>query len=80
MEAFCDHKKKLLKWKNYVGVIDIPSKKKVRKGQSKEQDSDNNDVTDVQQEDEPDETVQACITTIPIDQPYSQDVKKNVPS
>ena len=46
VEAFSDHKKKLLKWKNDVGVIDIPSKKKVRKGQSKEQDSD--DVTDVQ--------------------------------
>ena len=52
----------------------------MRKGWSKEQDSDNNDVIDVQQEDEPDETVQVCITTIPNDQPYSQDVKKNVPS
>ena len=48
----------------------------MRKGRSKEQDSDNNDVTIVQQEDKPDETVQACITTIPIDQPYSQDAKK----
>ena len=50
----------------------------MRKGQSKEDDSSNNDVTDVQQEDEPDETVQACITTIPIDQLHSQDAKKNV--
>ena len=33
VEAFCDHKKKLLNWKNDVSVIDIPSKKKVRKGQ-----------------------------------------------
>ena len=65
----CDHKKKLLKWKDDIGVIDISSKKKVRKGRSKEQDSDNN---------KPDETVQACITTIPIDQPYSQGAKKNV--
>ena len=37
----------------------------------------NNDVTIVQQEDKPDETVQACITTIPIDQPFSQDVTKS---
>ena len=32
VEAFCDHKKKLWKWKKDVGVIDIPSKKKMRKG------------------------------------------------
>ena len=75
VEANRDHKKILVNWRNDVGVIDKKSKKKERQGPSKEQDTSDNGVTDVQQ-DGPDWAVPACITMIHIDLPYSQDAKR----